>query len=202
MGKDKKDLPSKLKLTTDDRVCSKLMKLHFIRYGNFVSGTELRPKLDQKEEVDKFERRNDGVLANLLLCLTKKNRDLALEYDNVNDARQVVTHLCDVKEENELQAVEEEVEQSRFEDTAQSLLSPLKASYTKLEKLGGKATSNQKTLQLLRLLPKKCELFVIDAKPNKCLRERSGIYDFDKVAERLQQRAWFLVNLFVRKRGG
>ena len=88
MGKDKKDLPPKLKSTTDYRVWSKLMKLHFIRHGNWgiVSGTELRPKLDQKEEVDKFERRNAGALADLLLCLTGKIRDLALEYDNVSEA--------------------------------------------------------------------------------------------------------------------
>ena len=86
------------------------MKLHFIRHGNWsiVSGTELRPKLDRKEEVDKFERRNAGALADLLLCLTGKIRDLALEYDNVSEAWQVVTQLCGVKEENELQAVEEE----------------------------------------------------------------------------------------------
>ena len=170
------------------------MKLHFIRHGNWgiVSGTELRPKLDQKEEVDKFERRNAGALADLLLCLTGKIRDLALEYDNVSEAWQVVTQLCGVKEENELQAVEEEIEQLKFEDTALSLLSTLKALYTKLEKLGGKATSNQKTLRLLRLLPEKYESFVIDVKTDKCLRERSGMYDFDKVAERLQQRALVL----------
>ena len=29
-------------------------------------------------------------------------------------------------------------------------------------------------------------------KTDKCLRERSGLYDFDKVAERLQQRALIL----------
>ena len=105
------------------------MKLHFIRHGNWsiVSGTELRPKPDRKEEVDKFERRNAGALADLLLCLSGKIRDLALAYDNVSEAWQVVTQMGGVKEENELQAVEEQIEQLKFEDTALSLLSTLKA---------------------------------------------------------------------------
>ena len=123
------------------------------------------------------------------MCLTGKIRDLALEYDNVSEAWEVVTQLCGVAEENELQSVEEEIEQLKFEDTALSLLSTLKALYAKLEKLGGKATNNQKTLRLLRLLPASYESFVIDVKTDRALRGRSGEYNFDKVADKLQQRA-------------
>ena len=123
------------------------MKLHFFRHG-----TELRPKPDRKEEVDKFERRNAGALADLLLCLSGKIRHLALEYDNVSEAWQVVTQLCGVKEKNELQAVEEQIEQVKFDDTALSLLSTLKVLYTKLEKLGGKATSNKKNAPIVEVV--------------------------------------------------
>ena len=101
------------------------------------------------------------------MYLIEKLRDVALEHDNLSEAREVVRQLCGLAEENELQSVEEEIEQSRFEEAALSLLSTFKAVYTKLEELDGKPTNNQMTRRVLRLLPGSYESFVIDVKTDR-----------------------------------
>ena len=185
----RKELPPKLANPTSYREWRVQMKLHFKRHGvwRLVEGLEEKPT--ETEEIAKFERREAGAHCDLLLCLAGDLKKLALAHDTLSDTWLALENACNLADEVELHRVEEEIE--RFSGAGSVLMSTtkLQSLFSRLVAAGGAISETQKTLKLLKILPKSYDEFALNIKTNKVFRNHDNTYNFEKIVRKVQQRA-------------
>ena len=185
----RKELPPKLSNPTSYREWKVQMKLHFMRYGvwKLVKGGEERPTEDK--ELQKYERRLAGAHCDLLLSLDGDLKKLALAQDTLSGAWVALESACNLAEEVELHQVEAEIESFRGAGSVLMSTTKLQSLFSRLVAAGGAISDTQKTLKLLKILPRSYDEFALNIKTDNSFRNENNSYNFEKIVQKVQQRA-------------
>ena len=189
MDRKSKKLPPKLKNVLDFATWKKQMILHWKRSGVFqiVEGTEREP--EAQDDRKKFHEREAGAHFDLLACLEGKLKQFALAYDTLPEAWTAIKEACTLADDVELQKVEDELEKFQFDGAVLSTITSLLALLHRLSAVGGEISDNQKTLKLLKILPKSYTELVLQIKTDSVFRKPDSSFDFTQVVKKVQQRA-------------
>ena len=185
----RKELPPKLSNPTSYREWKVQMKLHFMRYGvwKLVEGGEERPTEDK--ELQRYERRLAGAHCDLLLSLAGDLKKLALAQETLSGAWAALESACNLAEEVELHRVEAEIESFKGAGSVLMSTTKLQSLFSRLVAAGGSISDTQKTLKLLKFLPRSYDEFALNIKTDKSFRNENNSYNFQKIVQKVQQRA-------------
>ena len=185
----RKDLPPKLATAGTYREWKIQMQLHFRRHGvwELVTGEERKPA--EPAEIQKWERRQAGAHCDLLLCLGGDLKKLALAHQTLSSAWTAVKDACNLADEVELHQIEEEIEKFTGSPSVLITTTKLVSLFSRLVQAGGAISDNQKTLKLLKALPRNYDEFALNIKTNKTYRNENNTYNFEKIVRKVQQRA-------------
>lgn len=164
------------------------MILHFQRNGawEIVQGKMVAPTTGK--ELEKFNEKLAGAHFDLLACLGGELKAFALSYENLKDAWNAVVETCSFADDVELQKVEEELENFTCQEVL-SGITTLKALFHRLKAAGGTISDSQKSLKLLKALPKNYNELVMQIKTSSEYRNEDSTYNYEKVIMHIQKRA-------------
>ena len=184
----RRELPPRLSSVVQFRAWEQQMRLHFQRSGSWemVLGTATPPSNVDKRK--KHDQKVAGAHCDLLCCLQGTLKDLALAHTSLPNAWKAVKEACGVADEVELQRLEEEIEELTFQKSVLVTVTTLKSLYTRLEAVGGSLSETQKTLKLLKILPRSYQELVLNIKTSDAYRNQNKTYNFTKVVNAVQQR--------------
>ena len=167
------------------------MKLHFQGSSSWdiVDGSEKRPGASHKEERKKFDQKAARAFFDLLTAVKGDFGSEIGTYGSVSEAWAALEASCGVTNEVEIQKCEELLETFTSRGSVQESIAAFTAIVNRLENAGGKISSTQKTLKLLKVLPESYDNWILEIRTSTAVRKEDKSYDFDKIVQRLKKRA-------------